>query len=148
MKKIIIALSLCFVGYPMFAQLPFVSFQSVQADPVQRKPPVNNNAGSLYDPLGLSSGSTVQTPPPPQQNTNYTTIQAYTIKNGQFHKTKIKVLEKGNNIYVNSYYDRNSNIWYNAYNTTAQKTTQYDPDVIYNNFDYKVNISGVGYVYF
>ena len=60
MKKIFIALFLCFVGYPMFAQLPFVSFQSVQADPVQRRPPVNNNTGSLYDPHLLSKTQTTQ----------------------------------------------------------------------------------------
>ena len=148
MKKIFIAFLLSFLAYPMFAQLPFVSYQAVHADPVQVRPPVNHNQGSLYDPLGLGSGSTIQTPPPPQQNTNYTTIQAYTIKNGQFHKMRIKVVEKGRNIYVNSYHDRNTNMWYSANNATAQQTSQYDPDVIYNNFDYKVNVSGLWYIYF
>lgn len=149
MKKIFIALCLFFISYPMFAQLPFVSFQSVQADPVQVRPPVNNNSSyNPLDPLGLGSSGTIQTPPPPQQNTNYTTIQAYTIKNGQFHRMRIKILEKGRNIYVNSYHDRNTNMWYSANNAIAQQTSQYDPDVIYNNFDYKVNISGLGYVYF
>lgn len=148
MKKFFIAFLLGCVSYPMFAQLPFVTHQTVQADPVQVRPPVNSNAGSLYDPLGLSSGSTIQAPPRPQQNANYTTIYAYTIKNGKFHKMRIKVLEKGNNIYVNSYHDKNTNMWYNAYNTTAQQTTQFDPDIIYNNFEFKVNISGLGYIYF
>lgn len=148
MKKIFIVTFMCLLGYPMFAQLPFVSFQAVHADPVQPRPPVNHNQGSLYDPLGLGSGSTVQTPPPPQQNTAYTTIYAYTIKNGQFHKIRLKILEKGNNIYIKSYYNKDSNIWYDAYNTTAQQTTKYDPDVVYNNFDYKAIISGLGYVYF
>ena len=107
-----------------------------------------NSSYNPLDPLGLGSSGTIQTPPPPQQNTNYTTIQAYTIKNGQFHRMRIKILEKGRNIYVNSYHDRNTNMWYSANNAIAQQTSQYDPDVIYNNFDYKVNISGLGYVYF
>lgn len=148
MKKIFFAFLFSCFAYPVFAQLPFVTFQSVHADPVQVRPPVNHNQGSLYDPLGLGSESNIQTPPPPQQNTNYTTVQAYTIKNGQFHKMRIKILEKGRNIYVNSYHDRSTNMWYSANNTTAQQTSQYDPDVIYNNFDFKVNISGLGYVYF
>lgn len=141
MKKFFITLVFCCLGYPMLAQ--FVSFQSVQADPVKKTTPP-----PVYDPLLNFETVTIQTPPPPQQDNNYTTIAAYTIRGGQFQKIKIKILEKGSNIYVNSYYDKNTNMWYSAYNTNARPTTKSDPDIIYNNFDFKVNISGLGNVYF
>lgn len=142
MKKIIIALLMCSLSYPMMAQLPWVSHSSVHADPVQR-PPVDNT-GSVYDPLGYG------TVPPPrvQNNTSYETIYAYIVRNNKFQKIKIKVYQKGSTIYVNSYYDKETNMWYNAFNTNASQTTRYDGDVIYNNFDYKASVSGLGYVYF
>ena len=105
---------------------------NLQEEPVERKPvgfiavSIGEGINDMFKELGVD----------------------YIIKGGQFHKMKIKIIEKGRNIYVNSYYDRNTNMWYNAYNTNAQPTTQYDPDVIYNNFDFKVNISGLGNVYF
>jgi hypothetical protein len=136
MKKFLILVMMLGFASPAFSQ--FVSFQSVHADPVQFTPPPTYNS------------SYMMTPPPqyrPQQP-SYQTISAYTIRNGEFHKIRIKIFQKGRNIYVNSYYDRNVNMWYNAFNTIATQTTRYDPDVIYNNFDFKVNVAGLGNVYF
>ena len=136
MKKFLILVMMLGFASPAFSQ--FVSFQSVHADPVQFTPPPTYNS------------SYMMTPPPqyrPQQP-SYQTISAYTIRNGEFHKIRIKIFQNGRNIYVNSYYDRNVNMWYNAFNTIATQTTRYDPDVIYNNFDFKVNVAGLGNVYF
>ena len=135
MKKIIVALFMCFVCYPMMAQLPWVSFTPVQADPVQVPPSNHSSYGTV---------------PPPivQNNIDYEIIYAYIVRSNKFQKIKIKVYQKGSNIYVNSYYDKETNMWYNAFNTNASQTTKYDGEVIYNNFDYKASVSGLGYVYF
>lgn len=57
MKKTLITLVMVCLGSSMFAQqsIPFVSFQSVQADPVQVAPPPIFS--DPMDPLGLSRGA-------------------------------------------------------------------------------------------
>lgn len=59
MKKIIISFLLCLVGYPIFAQVPFVSFQPVE--PTYTRP--HTPPRDPMDPLGLgrSSSSSVRT---------------------------------------------------------------------------------------
>lgn len=145
MKKLFITFMMCCLACPIFAQ--YVSFQAVHADPVQVAPPTRNT-GSFWDPLGLSSGQTIQAPQVQKSNNNYQTVNAYVVKDNKFKKIKIKVFEKGQNIYVNSFYIKENNMWYNAFNTNAFPTVKSDGEVIYDNFDYKSAISGLGYIYF
>ena len=55
MKKILITFVMCFIGYTMFAQLPFATHKSVFAEPVRVVPPPSNTGKNIYDPLGLGS---------------------------------------------------------------------------------------------
>jgi hypothetical protein len=143
MKKIVIAFGVCCLSYPMFAQqLPFLSYTPVYADPVQVTPPPSRNYDPM-DPLGFGDGGVRF-----QQKDNYQTINAYIIRNNKFQKIKIKVFSRGRNIYINSYYDKEKNMWYDGFNTNASPTQKNDGDVIYNNFDLKAYISPIGYVYF
>ncbi len=62
MKKFLIVAIMCCWGISMFAQqnIPFVSFQSVQAQPVQVTPPTLPTYSR--DPLGLGGRPTTNTP--------------------------------------------------------------------------------------
>ena len=50
----------------------------------------------------------------------------YVVKNNKFQKIKIKVFARGKNIYINSYYDKERNMWYNGFNTNAYPVQKND----------------------
>ena len=147
MKKILFALAMCSFAYTVSAQqLPFVGVTPVHADPVRVTPTPSRNYDPM-DPLGFGNGS-VNSYSNVQQEVEYHIVSAYVVKNNKFQKIKIKVFARGKNIYINSYYDKERNMWYNGFNTNAYPVQKNDGDVIYNNFDLKAYISPIGYVYF
>lgn len=79
---------------------------------------------------------------PQRQTPRYVAIRGYRCINGNWYKVNLKVYAKGDNVYVHSYQDRNSNMWYDAFDATARVTTKYDGATVFENFDYKACISG------
>ena len=138
---------MCSFAYTVFAQqLPFVGFTPVHADPVEVRPISVGNYDPM-DPLGFGTGS-VNSSSNVQQKVEYHIVSAYIVKNNKFQKIKIKIFARGKNIYIDSYYNKERNMWYDGFNTNTYPTQKNDGDVIYNNFDLKAYISPIGYVYF
>lgn len=98
MKKVLITAIMCCLGISIFAQqnLPFVSHQVIQAQPVQVTPP-SLSTGSLYDPLGLG-GLPAKTSSSKQKVQYWYTADAILITDedgeGNWEETSIKILQE------------------------------------------------------
>ena len=99
MKKIIIALLMCSLSFSVMAQLPFVSFEPVHAEPVQRPSSSNSRWEPSSDPLGLGNAGTVN-----YRNTQtssyrkmWWTAIAVSVKGGgtttEFEECNIRILQ-------------------------------------------------------
>lgn len=83
-----------------------------------------------------------------QQAPQYQQVRGYRYTNNNWQMVNVQVFVKNNVIYVHSYLNRDANMWIDAFNAQLYRTTRNDGSVIYNNFNYKTPINGLGYVYF
>lgn len=97
MKKILFTFVICCFACPVFAQIPFVSHQSVFAEPVRVTPPTNIGHYNPMDPLGLGTRKTTSKSSNVQKNkTNYNGSWYKAIgicfNNGEWEDTNLKIL--------------------------------------------------------
>jgi hypothetical protein len=83
-----------------------------------------------------------------QRAPQYQQVRGYRYANGNWQIINVQVFIQNNAVYVHSYLNRDANMWIDAYNAQAYRTTRNDGSVVYDNFNYKTPIQGLGYIYF
>ena len=152
MKKIILILSFTVLPIVVYSQLPLVEYKPIIVG--------NSNNSSEYN-LGNNNGYFPNVPsystPPHSTTQNYQTIGAYFLdtRSQNFKRTKIKInIEESylgeNEIYVRAVLDRSSyrDSWRDCNNRAVKVNTLLDKEIIVNNFEWKVEHTALGTIYF
>lgn len=158
MKKILITFVMCFIGYTMFAQLPFATHKSVFAEPVRVVPPPSNTGKNIYDPLGLGSMSSQSKPSNVQkEKVNYkgSWYKAIGVQfnDGKWEDTNMKILigddmltvfaDETHTIRVSEMYDEgrlDENSYYTSYKCVDDKGKKCLLDIITSDDSILLNI--------
>lgn len=132
MKKVLILSFLMLCVMSVNAQL-FVPYTSVYTDPQQRQQQ-NQRQQQQYQ--------------QPRRTREVSNITAYRYTNSGWQKVTLQLTIDGNQAYISGYRDKNTGYMYEGIACPISEVSNYDGEVIYNNFDYKVNISTLGMCYF
>jgi len=142
MKKIILSVIICFLSLSAFSQ--YIPELGTVFQPVESSNPYSNPFLEELQRMNRQSNSNNNNTfesTPRQSSPNYEIIRGYRYTNGNWYKMNLKVFVKGESVYIQSYQDRNSSIWIDAFNSNAQQTSKFDGTTIYENFDFKARIS-------
>ena len=132
MKKVTVIslLMLCTLG--INAQVPFVHYTPIYTNPQQRQQ--QSQRRQQYQ--------------QPRRTLDVSNITAYRYTTSGWQKVTLQLTIDGNQAYISGYRDKKTGYMYEGITCPISDVTTYDGEVIYNNFDYKVNVSSLGTCYF
>lgn len=132
MKKVTVIslLMLCTLG--INAQVQFVPYTPTYTNPQQRQQQSQRRQQYQL----------------PRRTLDVSNITAYRYTTSGWQKVTLQLTIDGNQAYISGYRDKITGYMYEGITCPISEVTTYDGEVIYNNFDYKVNVSSLGTCYF
>lgn len=84
----------------------------------------------------------------PRRTRDVSNITAYRYVNSGWQKVTLQLTIDGNHVYISGYRDKSTGHMYDGITCPVSEVSTYDGETIYNNFDYKANVSSLGMCYF